>query len=177
MAISERQLHEQHRAMTKDLGDRRARLKQLGPDDASFGDQYEQLVAGAVQLLEFERAMPDRLAEPHRQRSEQIVKWSWRGESAVATALIAAVFVLGHTAWWMVLLIPHLLATLLGWTLTVTTVRHKQQRAVAIALHVLCLLVALVSLGVLSAWWIIAIVVGWIAIGALSEGNAQQEAN
>ena len=176
MAISERQLHEQHQAVIKDLAAQHTRLKQLDPEDAAFGEQYEQLTAGATQLLEFERAMPARLAEPQRQRSEQIVTWSWRGETAVAVALIGAVFALGHSAWWLVLLIPHLLATLLGWTITVTTERHKQQRAVAIALHALCLLVALVSLGVLSAWWIIATVIGWIAIGVVSEGTGQQGA-
>jgi hypothetical protein len=176
VATTEHQLHDQHRAMVQDLSARHARLKQLAPGDAAFDEQYEELVAHAAHLLEFEGLLPNRLAEPQRQRSEQIVKWSWRAQTAVAVALIAAVFVLGHTAWWLVLLIPHLLATMAGWRIKVTMAGHKQQRAVALGLHALCLLVAVVVLGVLSAWWIIAIVIGWVVVGGASEGNTQQGA-
>lgn len=176
MASTERQLHEQHHTMIKDLGERHARIKRSGPSDASFDEQYEQLMACAEHLLEFERLLPARLAEPRRDRAEQVVKWSWRGETAVVAALIAAVFVLGHSAWWLVLLIPHLLAALLGWLVKVTADGYKQQRAIAIGLHALCLLVVLVTLGVLSAWWVVAVVVGWIAVGVASEGTPQQGA-
>lgn len=176
MATTEHQLHEQHRAMVQDLGARHAHLKQLDPGDAAFDEQYEDLVARAEQLLEFERLLPGRLAEPQRQRSEQIVRWSWRAQTVVAVALIAAVFALGHTAWWLVLLIPHLLATLPGWSVKVTAARHKLQRRVAIGLHALCLLVALVGLEMLSAWWITAVVIGWVIVGVASESDTQQGA-
>ncbi|TLS45642.1 hypothetical protein FE633_12755 [Streptomyces montanus] len=178
MATTARELHEQHQARLRELGNRHARIKQLDPDEdaASFESQYGELVACAAQLLEFERALPARLAEPQRERTEQIVKWSWRGESAVAVALMVAMVVLGHTIWWLVLLIPHLLATLAGWSVTVTAVRHRKQRAVAIGLHALCLLVGLVTLGVLSPWWITAILLAWLAIGVASEGTTQQGA-
>ncbi|WP_432190422.1 hypothetical protein [Streptomyces sp. Tue6028] len=176
MAATERELHEKQQALIRDLGERHAQIERLDHDATSFDEQYEQLLACGEQLLEFERLLPARLAEPRRRRTEKIVKWSWLGESIVTVALIVTVFLLGHTAWWLVLLIPHLLATMLGWSVTVTADRHKQQRAIAIGLHVPCLLVALVSLGVLSGWWITAIVIGWIAIGVASEGNAQQEA-
>lgn len=176
MAEGERQLREQHQAMIKELGTRHARIKQCGPDGAVFDEQYEQLVACAESLLEFERMLPGRLAQPKRERAAQVVKWSWRGQTVVAAALIAAVLVLGHTAWWLVLLIPHLLATLMGWSVTVTAERYNEQRAIAISLHVLCLLVVLVALGVVSAWWIVAVLVGWVAVGATSEGSSQQGA-
>ncbi|KPI21955.1 hypothetical protein [Streptomyces mirabilis] len=176
MAEGERQLREQHQAMIRDLGDRYTRIKQCGPDDAVFDEQYDQLVACAERLLEFERMLPARLAQPKRERADRVVKWSWRGQTVVAVALIAAVLALGHTAWWLVLLIPHLLGTLMGWSVTVTAERYREQRAIVIGLHVLCLLVVLVALGVISAWWIVAVLVGWVAVGAASEGSSQQGA-
>jgi hypothetical protein len=78
---SERELRERHRDMIKDLGVRHSRIRQADPDDATFDDLYEQLVAGAEKLLEFERTLPARLAQPKRERAAQVVKWSWRGQS------------------------------------------------------------------------------------------------
>ncbi|MEU6885604.1 hypothetical protein ABZ918_10400 [Streptomyces viridosporus] len=54
--------------------------------------------------------------------------------------------------------------------------QHKQQRRIAFALHALCVLVILVALGVLSAWWIIAVLIGWALIGGASTDAPQQEA-
>ncbi|WP_329538432.1 hypothetical protein OG568_60330 (plasmid) [Streptomyces sp. NBC_01450] len=48
-------------------------------------------------LVEFEKTIPERLAEPERRRSERIVTWSWRGQAAVGTVLIALVFVLDRS--------------------------------------------------------------------------------
>jgi hypothetical protein len=94
----------------------------------------------------------------------------------MAVALITSLFVLGHTAWWLVLLIPHLIGTLIGWSITVTTEGYKLQRGIAIGLHVLCLLVALVALGAVSAWWTIALLAGWAVVGLASEGSSRQGA-
>ena len=95
----------------------------------------------------------------------------------MAIALITAVFVLDRTAWWLLLLIPHLLATLLGRSIKVTVPQHKQQRGIAYALHALCVLVILVALGVLSAWWwTIAVLIGWALIGGASADAPPQGA-
>jgi hypothetical protein len=94
----------------------------------------------------------------------------------VTIALITVVLAFDHTVWWLVLLIPHLLATLLGWSIKVTVQQHKQQRGIAFALHALCLLVIIVALGVLSAWWIIAVLIGWALIGGASADSPQQGA-
>lgn len=134
------------------------------------------MVQGAEELLAFEQTLPTLLAEPQRLRSAKIVRWSWRGQTAASTALITAVLVLDRTAWWLLLLIPHLLATLLGWSIQMTVQQHKQQRGIAVALHALCLLVILVALGVLSAWWIIAVLIGWALIGGASTDSLQQGA-
>ena len=43
----------------------------------------------------------------------------------LALALITVVLASDRTVWWLLLLIPHLLATLLGWTIKVTVQQHK----------------------------------------------------
>ncbi|MFH9016630.1 hypothetical protein ACH4C6_35760 [Streptomyces sp. NPDC017943] len=162
--------------MTSDLAARHARVKELDFDDAEFDGQYTAMVQRAEELLAFEQTLPTRLAEPQRLRSAKIVRWSWRGQTAVSITLITAVLVLDRTAWWLLLLIPHVLATLLGWSIKVTVQQHKQQRVIAFALHALCVLVILVALGVLSAWWIIAVLIGWALIGGACADAPQQGA-
>ncbi|MFG2979261.1 hypothetical protein ACGFYY_40530 [Streptomyces sp. NPDC048331] len=171
MGSTERELNQEHQVLRQTLGERHARVVRLDQDDVAFDAEYGQLVAEARRLIDFERQLPARLAEPKRERSEQFVRWSWRAEAGVAAVLIAAVFILGNTAWWLVLLVPHLLATLGGCTIKVTAARHAVQTKVAAGLHVLCLLVTLVTLGVLSAWFIIAILVGWLVIGVASDST------
>ncbi|WP_431040460.1 hypothetical protein ACQUSR_00110 [Streptomyces sp. P1-3] len=171
MGSNERELNQEHQRLRKALSERHVRVSRLEQNDVAFDAEYEKLVAEAERLIHFERQLPARLAEPQRERSERFVRWSWRAEVAVAAALITAVFVLENSAWWFVLLVPHLLATLAGWTVKVTIAQHAYQRRAAAGLHVLCLLVALVSLGVLSAWFIIAILFGWIVIGLATDGT------
>ncbi|MFD3622458.1 hypothetical protein ACFWWT_46410 [Streptomyces sp. NPDC058676] len=155
--------------MTTDLANQQARVKGLDPGTEEYDDHYIALVERAEELLTFEQALPVRLAEPQRLRSVAIVRWAWRFQTAVAAGLIVAALFLGHTAWWLVLLIPHLVATLMGWSITVAAKRHRQQRAIALALQAEGALVILVVFGVLSPWWIIAVLAGWIGIGAFSE--------
>ncbi|MBC2908341.1 hypothetical protein, partial [Streptomyces cupreus] len=155
--------------MTTDLAAQQARVKGLDPGIAEYDDHYGELVERAEKLLAFEQELPTRIAEPQRLRSVAIVRWAWRLQTAVAAGLIAAALALGHTARWLVLLIPHLLATLMGWSIAVTGERHRQQRAIALALQAEGALVIVVVLGVLSPWWIIGILAGWIGIGAFSE--------
>lgn len=168
---TESELNQEHQVLRRTLSERHARVVRLDQDDLEFDAEYEQLVAEAARLIDFENQLPARLAEPKRERSEQFVRWSWRAEAAVSAVLIAAVFLLGNTVWWLVVLVPHLLATLGGCTLKVTAARHATQAKVAASLHALCLLVALVSLGVLSAWFIIAILAGWFVIGVASDST------
>ncbi|MFH8894486.1 hypothetical protein [Streptomyces sp. NPDC017949] len=171
MGSTERELNQEHQVLRRMLSERHARVVRLDQDDLAFDAEYEQLVAEAARLIDFEDQLPARLAEPKRERSEQFVRWSWRAEAMVSAALIAAVFLLGNSAWWLVVLVPHLLATLGGCTFKVTAERHATQAKVAASLHGLCLLVALVSLGVLSAWFIIAILAGWFVIGVASDST------
>jgi hypothetical protein len=158
-------LDNQHGALRRALRERHDRLTGLPAGDDRFEAEYEQLVAQATHLLEFEKQIPARLAEPQRQRSERFVRWSWRGQLAVAVLLIVLVFVLGHTAWWLVLLIPHLLATLIGSFQKVTTEGHRRQCLVTVGMHVVCLMTALVSLSIISAWFIVLVLIGWLVTG------------
>lgn len=72
-------------------------------DDDQFAVECARLVNVTGKLVEFEKTIPERLAELERWRSERIVTWSWRGEAAVGVVLIAFVFVLDRSVWWLVL--------------------------------------------------------------------------
>jgi hypothetical protein len=164
---TEHDLHEAHRNLTRALADQHAHVVALAPGDAETDDAFETLVEHAQTLLAFEQQLPARLAEPQRLRSQKIIFWSWRIQSAVAVALTAAVFLLGHTAWWLVLIIPHVLATFAGWSLKATPKEHGARRKAAIGLHLLGVLLVLVVLSVVSAWFIIAVLVGWAVVGGV----------
>jgi hypothetical protein len=168
VAETEHDLHELHKDLTRALADQHARVVAPGHGDAVADDAFEALVERAQKLLAFEQQLPGRLAEPQRLRSAGIIFWSWRIQSGVAAALIAAVFLFGHTAWWLVLTVPHLLATLAGWSLKATPKEHRARRGAAIGLHFVGVLFVLVVLGVLSAWFIIAVLVGWAFVGGAS---------
>jgi hypothetical protein len=168
VAETEHDLHELHKDLTRALARQHERVVGLGREGAVADREFEALVEQAEALLAFEQQLPARLAEPQRLRSAAIIFWSWRVQSAVAAVLIAAVFLFGHTAWWLVLAVPHLLATLAGWPLKATAKEHRARRNAAIGLHLVGVLFALVVLGVLSAWFIIAVLIGWVVVGIAS---------
>ncbi|WP_326693186.1 hypothetical protein OIE63_39350 (plasmid) [Streptomyces sp. NBC_01795] len=168
MTETEHDLHERHKGLARALADQHARVGALGSGDAVTDEAFDALVGRAEELLAFEQQMPAKLAEPQRLRSEKVIFWSWRAQSGVAAALIAAVFLFGHTAWWLALIIPHALATLTGWSLKASPKEHKARRKAAIGLHLVGVLLVLVTLGVLSAWFIIAVLFGWAVVGIAS---------
>ncbi|MER5586519.1 hypothetical protein ABT090_33430 [Streptomyces asoensis] len=139
--------------------------------DEDFGTGYARLLQAADELLAFEETIPARLAEPERQLSERIVRMSWLGQRAIAVALIVVTFALDHSAWWLVVLIPHLIATLSFTPRKVTDRDHRFYRHLAIGLHLECLLVALITLSVISLWLVILAVIGWVVLAvSVSEG-------
>lgn len=169
MAETEHDLHAAHRNLTRALAEQHAASAAAGRDGPAADGVFRALVERAEALLKFEQQMPERLAEPQRRRSVRIVYWSWRVESGVAAALIAALFLLGHSGWWLVLVVPHLVGTLVGWTLEAPAKKHTDQRLAAYVLHVVSVLLVLVVLGVITAWVIIAVLVGWAFLGVLSD--------
>ncbi|WP_159394694.1 hypothetical protein [Streptomyces sp. H-KF8] len=68
--------------------------------------------------------------------------WSWRGQAATDAVLIALVFVLDRSAWWLVLLVPHFVGTVAGCFQKADAEQHRDRRFGAIGLHVVALLVA-----------------------------------
>lgn len=141
-------------------------------DSDQFAVEYARLVKVTSELVEFEKTIPERLAEPDRRRSEHIVTWSWRGQAVVGAVLIALVFVFDHSTWWLVLLIPHVVGTVAGCFQKVDAHQHRDRRFGAIALHVVALLVALISLSVISRWFIIVAVAGWVLVaGSLMDST------
>lgn len=164
MTETEHDLHEAHRNLTRAVADQHAHVVASG--GAVADDAFEALVERAQRLLAFEQQqLPARLAEPQRLRSGRVIFWSWRVQSGLAATLIATVFLTGHTAWWLVLIVPHLVATFAGWLLKATPKEHRARKGAAIGLHLVGVLLVLVVLGLVSAWFIIAVLAGWAMVG------------
>ncbi|MGC5041039.1 hypothetical protein ACLQ2C_36490 [Streptomyces sp. DT73] len=172
MDSTEQQIEEQLAQLQQRVGARRAEVLKYDVDDDGFVVEFARLAHAVGKLVEFEKAIPERLAEPERRRSERIVTWSWRGQAAVGAALIALVFVLDHSTWWLVLLIPHFMATVAGCFQKVDAGQHRERRFGAVGVHVVALLVALISLSVISRWFVIAAVLGWMVVaGSVLDSN------
>ncbi|MFJ9634956.1 hypothetical protein ACIRU8_45425 [Streptomyces sp. NPDC101175] len=168
MGGTEQELGEQYKRLQDTVSERRADALQHAPRDEQFALEYARLVEAAGRLLDFEKALPARLTEPARRLSQRIVRWCWAGQAVVAAALIAVVLASDRSGWWLVLLVPHLAATVAGVFQTVDADGHLVRRKVAIALHAVGALVVLVSLRVISMWFLIGILIGWAFIwGAL----------
>ncbi|MEU0148812.1 hypothetical protein ABZ119_23025 [Streptomyces sp. NPDC006288] len=68
--------------------------------------------------------------------------------------------------------VPHLAATFCGWRLEATVKNHLVRRNASLALHAVKALLALIVLGVLSPWFIVASLIGWAVVGtAVSDGR------
>ena len=159
----------EHTELRQRIAESHEELDGLEPGELPFNLHYDELVRATQQLLALEETLPRRLAEPGRRRSERIVLWSWRGQAALAAVLVVLVLVLGSvTQWWLLLVVPHLVATLGGCWQTVGVADHLQRRVAAIGLHPLGVLMVLTVLGVLSAWWVLLFLGGWIIVGAIA---------
>ncbi|MFD9601833.1 hypothetical protein [Streptomyces sp. NPDC059970] len=167
MSSTEQNIEEQFAQLQQKVGARHAEVLKHSDGD-QFAVEYARLVNVTSKLVEFEKTIPERLAEPERRRSERIVTWSWRGQAAVGAVLIALVFVLDRSGWWLVLLVPHFVGTVAGCFQKVDSEQHRDRRSAAIGLHVVTLLVALISLSVISRWFIIAAAVGWMFVAGAS---------
>ncbi|MCX5401999.1 hypothetical protein [Streptomyces sp. NBC_00102] len=146
MGSTEQNIEEQFAQLQQKVGARHAEVLNHDADDDQFAVEYARLMNISSRLVEFEKTIPEQLAEPERQRSERIVTWSWRGQAAVGAVLIALVFVLDRSTWWVVLLVPHFVGTVAGCFQKVDVEQHRDRRFGAVALHVIALLMALISL-------------------------------
>ncbi|WP_326584635.1 hypothetical protein OG889_40345 [Streptomyces sp. NBC_00481] len=102
MGSTEQKIEEQFAQLQQKVGARHAEVLKHSDGD-QFPVEYARLVNVTSKLVEFEKTIPERLAEPDRRRSERIVTWSWRGQAAVAAVLIALVLILDRSTWWLVL--------------------------------------------------------------------------
>ncbi|MFE9291951.1 hypothetical protein [Streptomyces olivaceus] len=128
MGSTEQQIEEQLAQLQQQVGARRAEVLQHDVDDDRFAVEYARLVNSSSELVEFEKTIPERLAEPARRRSERIVTWSWRSETAVGVVLIALVFILDRSSWWLVLLVPHFAGTVAGCFQKVDAEQHRDRQ-------------------------------------------------
>ncbi|WP_327372360.1 hypothetical protein [Streptomyces sp. NBC_01217] len=168
MGSTEQQIEEQLAQLQQKVGAHHAEVLKHDFDDDQFAVEYARLVNVTSRLVEFEKTIPERLAEPERRRSERIVTWSWRGQAAVGAVLIALVFILDRSTWWLILLVPHFVGTVAGCFQKVDAEQHRDRRFGAVGLHVVALLMALISLSVISRWFIIAAALGWMLVAGSS---------
>ncbi|MFE7246222.1 hypothetical protein [Streptomyces sp. NPDC057580] len=175
MGSAEQDIASEYTKLQKMVRARHAEVVKLSAGDDQFAVEYARLVSNTERLLQFERTIPERLAEPQLRLSQRTVTWSWCGQAVVGAALIALVFILGHTLWWLVLLVPHFLGALAGSAQKADAGDHVHRRRTAVGLHIVGVLVALVSLSVISSWFLVAIFVGWIAV-AIATSQAPAEA-
>ncbi|MGW7095476.1 hypothetical protein [Streptomyces sp. NPDC054874] len=165
------EIETEYRQLQQRLLTRHRETARYEAGDENFGAEYARLLQAADELLAFEKTIPAKLAEPERQLSERIVRMSWLGQTAVALALIVLTFALGHSAWWLVVLVPHCIATLSLSFQKVTHKNHRFYRHLTIGLHLECLLVALITLSVISLWFVILAIIGWLVLAVtVSEG-------
>ncbi|MER0443287.1 hypothetical protein ABR738_01605 [Streptomyces sp. Edi4] len=86
--------------------------------------------------------------------------------------LIALVFILDRSTWWLILLGPHFAGTAAGCFQKVDAEQHRDRRFGAVGLHVVALLMALISLSVISRWFIIAAAIGWMLVaGSMADST------
>ncbi|MEU2072276.1 hypothetical protein [Streptomyces anulatus] len=166
------EVHQQHEKLVRALADQHALTVVQDEDEGVPDEAFDGLMDRAQTLMAYEKQMPALLAEPERVRSEKVIFWSWRIQSAVAVALILAFRLLGYSNGWYALVVPHLVATFFGWPLEATVKNHLSLRTASIALHAVGALLVLIVLGVLSPWFIIALVIGWAFVGtAAADGQ------
>ncbi|MFJ9195868.1 hypothetical protein [Streptomyces globisporus] len=164
-------MHEQHDQLVRALADQHARAVAQDYDEGVPDEAFDALMERARALMAYEKQMPALLAEPERLRSEKVIFWSWRAQSAVAVALIIAFRLLGYSDGWYALVVPHLVGTFFGWPLKATVKNHLARRNASIGLHAVGVLLVLIVLGVLSPWFIVALLIGWAAVGtAVADG-------
>ncbi|MFB7852427.1 hypothetical protein ACFC34_36180 [Streptomyces sp. NPDC056053] len=165
-------MHQKHQKLVRALADQHALTDVQDHDEGVPDEAFGILMERAQALMAYEKQMPALLAEPERVRSQKVIFWSWRVQSAVAIALILVFRLLGYSDWWYALVVPHLVGTFCGWQLEATVKNHLARRTASIALHVVGALLVLVVLGVLSPWFIVAFLIGWAVVGtAVADGQ------
>ncbi|MEW1678120.1 hypothetical protein AB0O47_33515 [Streptomyces noursei] len=168
MVSTEQQIERQFAQFQQKVDACRTEVLKHPVSDDQFAVEYARLVNLTEELVEYEKTIPERLAEPERRRSERIVVWSWRGQAVVGAGLISLLFLLDRSWWWLVVLVPHFVGTVAGSFQKVDAEQHRDRRFGAIGLHVVSLLVALISLSILSPWFLFAVAVGWMIVGGAS---------
>lgn len=171
-ARTEHEVHQEHQKLERALADQHARTDVQDHDEGVPDEAFDVLMERAQALMAYEQRMPALLAEPQRLRSQKVIFWSWRAQSAVAIALIIVFRLLGYSDGWYALVVPHLVGTFCGWRLEASVKNHLARRNASIALHAVGVLLVLVVLGVLSPWFIVAFLIGWAVVGtAVADGQ------
>ena len=126
---TEHEVRQKHQKLVRALTDQHARTDVQNRDEGVPDEAFGILMERAQALMAYEQKMPALLAEPQRLRSQKVIFWSWRAQSAVAIALIIVFRLLGYSDGWYALVVPHLVGTFYGWRLEATVKNHLGQVA------------------------------------------------
>ncbi|MFJ2407078.1 hypothetical protein ACIOUE_37925 [Streptomyces xanthochromogenes] len=176
MTGTKESIDQQHATLQQQVRGLHDKLVACDPDEDRYNTEYERLVQATRELLSFEQRMPDLLAEPERASSERVVLWSWRTQAVVAAVLVALVFILDRTWWWLVLLVPQFVGVLSGSFQKIGAKEHRTRRHTAIALHVVVVLTVLLFFQILPMWLLAVILPGWLGVAIASSEDPTNKA-
>ncbi|WP_030019361.1 hypothetical protein [Streptomyces monomycini] len=149
-------------------------LDGLPQDDPRYEALFGQLVEAGTALLAYEASVPAKLEAPQRKVSKSALTWA-AGVHVAGALLLALAPLTGWISWWWLLLagFQALAGVLIGAT-DPAPGRHRMLRSAAIGLSIVTVLVPLLVFGVISGWFWIAAVVGWLFSG-VQASDAEQE--
>jgi hypothetical protein len=146
------------------------RLAKIPAQTDRHDEAYQRLVAAATNLIEYEQKVPQLRAEPARAATEKFVRTVLLVLAAEAAALAALAAIPNLVDWgwgWLFLLIPVCIAH--GWG-SRTPVRHGTHETQRLGTYVLGAggaLLAVVVTGLISAWFVIALLLAYALGGAM----------
>ncbi|MFI0220125.1 hypothetical protein [Streptomyces lydicus] len=151
-------------------------LEGLPEDHPRYEALFEQLLKAGSTLLAYEAEVPAKQEEPHRKVSEKTLTWSSRAHG-FGGALLALTPLTGWIGWgWVALAAVQLVASFLIGAMDAPVQGHRQLRVAAVLLGGVTVLVPLVVLDVLSGWFWVAIIAGWIgSFGVAADAEAPQQ--
>lgn len=154
--------------LRRDAQQRLSEAEQARENNGAFDERYAQAVAATEEYVAFRAELPALLLEPRRARLQRVVAGAVTGQTLATLAVVVTVFATGRTAWWLLVLVPHLLFVLAGYLIKVSVEEQKRQVAGVVLLCAASAVLALVVLGVLSMFLLLAVFAGWCLYSAMA---------
>jgi hypothetical protein len=153
------------RTLQAQIRERLDTLRPLVPDSDDYVKAAARVLEATAELIEYEERLPFLIDEPRHRLSVAVVRWSGIVTAAVAGLLALATIPGWISLWWLVLLLPVLLAGLRMLWLPVhpTGGPHERQRTGAAVVGASSPVTALAATGVVPPWVAAATVVMVVA--------------